>query len=260
MDELDSTHPARQIVPAATAVIFRNAPAGGAPELLMVERASEMRFAADAAVFPGGRVDAADRVLAATLAPHADVEVTAARIAAIRETLEETGLAISLRTPVSAEEAAAARTLLLAQGELGPVLDRFGWQLDLDSLVPFARWCPRHLARSFDTYFFLTDLGTGAVRIAVDATENSRLFWVTAAEALRRADAGDLRVIFPTRRNLERLAQFASFAQARAHAEAIPVRTITPLTQEREGVRWLTIPEDLGYPVTGEPLSTVLRG
>jgi 8-oxo-dGTP pyrophosphatase MutT (NUDIX family) len=241
-------------------VIFRKGPADGAPELLMVQRASEMRFAADAAVFPGGRVDPADRTLAAALAPQADAELAAARIAAIRETLEETGLAVALRTPVTAEEAAAARALLIEQGELAPVLGRFGWQLDFDSLVPFARWCPQHMARAFDTYFFLTDLGTGAVRIAVDATENSQLFWVSAADALRRADAGDLRVIFPTRRNLERLAQFDSFAQARAHAEAIPVRTISPAAQERAGVHWLTIPEGLGYPVTAELLSSALRG
>ena len=54
-------------IPAATLVIFRNAPDGGAPQLLMVQRSKEMRFAGGAAVFPGGRVDEADRVLAAAL-------------------------------------------------------------------------------------------------------------------------------------------------------------------------------------------------
>lgn len=260
MDEFDNPPPIQQIVPAATAVIFRKGPAGGAPELLMVQRTREMRFAANAAVFPGGRVDPADRVLAAALAPDADAELAAARIAAIRETLEETGLAVSLRAPVAAEEAVAARALLIEQGELAAVLDRFGWQLDLDSLVPFARWCPRELERPFDTFFFLADLGTGEVDITVDATENSRLFWLSAAEALHRAETGELLVIFPTRRNLERLAQFASFAEARAHAEAIPVRMISPTAQLRDGERWLTIPEGLGYPVTSEPLSRAMRG
>ena len=51
-------------IPAATMVIFRNSPQGRAPEVLMVQRAKEMRFAGGAAVFPGGRVDEADRVLA----------------------------------------------------------------------------------------------------------------------------------------------------------------------------------------------------
>ena len=43
-------------IPAATLVVFRER-AGTTPELLMVERAKEMRFAAGALVFPGGRVD-----------------------------------------------------------------------------------------------------------------------------------------------------------------------------------------------------------
>ncbi|MGN6358500.1 MAG: NUDIX hydrolase [Novosphingobium sp.] len=246
-------------VPAATVVIFRRAQAGGAPELLMVQRAKEMRFAGGAAVFPGGRIEAADRVLAAALAPQADLEETAARIAAVRETLEETGLAIAVTQKVPAEEARAARALLLDQGSLAPVLERFAWELDLAALVPFARWCPQWDG-AFDTRFFLADLGTGAVEVAVDATENTRLFWASAAQALEMADSGETSVIFPTRRNLERLAQFASFAEARDHAAATPIATISPQRQERGGEMFLTIPEGLGYPVTAQPMSTVRRG
>ncbi|MBW8785767.1 MAG: NUDIX hydrolase, partial [Novosphingobium sp.] len=39
------------VIPAATLVVFRRA-ADGPPELLMVQRAKEMRFAGGAAVFP----------------------------------------------------------------------------------------------------------------------------------------------------------------------------------------------------------------
>jgi 8-oxo-dGTP pyrophosphatase MutT (NUDIX family) len=255
----EALNAAPKVIPAATVVIFRHCQQGGPPELLMVQRAKEMRFAGGAAVFPGGRIDEADRTLAAQLAPDADPDVAAARIAGVRETLEETGLAIALRRPVSAGEAGEARKLLLDQGALAPVLERFDWSLDLESLVPFARWCPM-IDRAFDTRFFLADLGTGAVDVAVDATENTRLFWASAAEALRLADSGEIQVIFPTRRNLDRLALFASYAEARAHAEAIPVTMITPRQVEREGERWLTIPEGCGYPITGQPMSTVMRG
>ena len=84
--------------PAATLVIFRNAPAGGPPELLMVQRAKEMRFAGGAAVFPGGRVDDADFALAEALgaADEDHRDELAARIAAVRETLEETGWHVEL--------------------------------------------------------------------------------------------------------------------------------------------------------------------
>jgi 8-oxo-dGTP pyrophosphatase MutT (NUDIX family) len=245
-----------KVVPAATVVIFRRARAGGPPELLMLRRAEKMRFAGGAAVFPGGRIDEADRELARVLG-HDDE--AAARIAAVRETLEETGLAIGVDGTVSAAEARAARELLLEQGRLAPVLERHGWSLALDRLVPFARWCPRWDG-AFDTRFFLTDLGTGAVDVAVDATENTELFWSSAADTLALADKGEVSVIFPTRRNLERLAQFASFSEAAAHAVATPIRTISPLREEREGEMHLTIPEGLGYPVTAQRMDTVKRG
>lgn len=247
------------VIPAATVVIFRHAPAGGPPELLMLQRSKEMRFAGGAAVFPGGRVDQADRDLAARLIADADPEDAAARIAAVRETLEEAGLAIALDRAVSAAEAADARAFLLEQGALAPVLERFGWSLRTDTLAPFARWCP-NWPGAFDTRFYLANLGTGAVDVAVDETENSRLFWASAADALAQAAAGDISVIFPTMRNLERLAQFASFEEARTHAEAIAPETITPQREERDGETWLVIPEGRGYPVTAQPLSQVRRG
>jgi 8-oxo-dGTP pyrophosphatase MutT (NUDIX family) len=245
--------------PAATVVIFRRAANGGPAEVLMVQRAQEMRFAGGAAVFPGGRIDEADHVLAAQLAPAADLDVTAAKIAAVRETLEETGLAIAVTRAISAQEARDARALLLERGALAPVLERFGWTLDLDLLTPFARWCPQWDG-AFDTRFFLADLGTGAVEIAVDATENTRLFWTSAAHALEMADSGDISVIFPTRRNLERLAQFDCYPDTRAHAEATPITLISPWHEERDGQRYLTIPEGLGYPVTSQAMATVKRG
>lgn len=225
----------------------------------MVQRAKEMRFAGGAAVFPGGRVDPEDHELARVIAPDTDEDLAAARIAGIRETLEETGLAIGLDRQVTAAEAIAARALLLEKGALAPVLEQFGWQLAIEKLIPFARWCP-NWEKAFDTRFFLADLGTGAVDVTVDATENTRLFWCSATEALRRADNDEIYVIFPTRRNLERLAQFASFAEARAQSETIPVQTISPRQQERNGEVWLTIPEGLGYPVTAQPMSSVKRG
>ena len=249
--------------PAATVVIFRQSGIARPPELLMVQRAKEMRFAGGAAVFPGGRIDPADRDLAASLAaddPNPDdIEELAARIAAIRETLEETGLAIALDRPVSAAEAVQARAMLLAEGALEPVLARLGWRITPQVLVPFARWCPMRDG-SFDTRFYLADLGTGAVDIAVDLTENTHLFWASAAEALAMADRGEISLIFPTRRNLDRLALFASFAEARAQAGAYPVQMITPAMVEEAGRRWLTIPDGLGYPVTRQDMTTVMRG
>lgn len=250
-------------IPAATLVIFRNCPDGGAPQLLMVQRSKEMRFAGGAAVFPGGRVDEADRELADAHGAADDEarDELAARIAAVRETLEETGLAVGLHQRPSLDDALRARAHLLEVGTLGPVLDSMGWTLDLDGLVGFARWRPKHReVRVFDTRFYLADLGTGAVELLVDDTENTHLFWASAEEALRLADTGEIKVIFPTRRNLERLAQFGSFDEAVRHVEDYPVTMISPFMELRDGERWLSIPADVGYPVTGERLETAARG
>lgn len=246
-------------IPAATVVVFRNAAGSGPPEILMTIRHKSMTFAGGMAVFPGGRVDEADRVLAETL--DCDIEEGAHRVAAIREALEETGLAIGICERPTADEVRSARALLLTQGALAPVLAEMGWTLDLAAVVPFARWHPKNerIPRIFDTRFYLADLGTGAVELEIDETETTHLFWTTAAGALEAADRGDISLIFPTRRNLERLALFGSFAEARAQAEAIPVQTITPWMAERDGERWLLIPDDAGYPVPGEPLSSAAR-
>lgn len=249
-------------IPAATVVIFRNARDAGPPEILMTIRSREMVFAGGMAVFPGGRVDPADFDLGAMIGGPLDPEEAAHQIAVVRETLEETGLVIGLAGDIDADKARAARRYLLQTGDLASVLDHFGWDLDLAQLTPFARWFPKNerIPRVYDTRFYLADLGTGAVEIEADLSENTHLFWISAQGALDAADRGEIKVIFPTRRNLERLALFDSFAAAKEQAMRIPVRTITPQMGEREGKTWLEIGEDLGYPVTGEPLETVARG
>ena len=248
-------------IPAATVVIFRRAPGGGPPEILMQVRSRSLAFAGGMAVFPGGRVDPSDYELARQ-ADYADVEEAAHQIAAIRETLEETGLALGLRGLIDAHSAAEARAILLEEKSLLPVLERMGWRIALHDLVPFARWFPKNerLTRIFDTRFYIADLGTGAVDIAVDAQENTRLFWTSAQGALAAADQGEIEVIFPTRRNLERLAQFADFDRAREHAQTTPLPTIVPWIEERAEGRSLCIPDNCGYPVTSVPLDEAKRG
>lgn len=249
-----------RVVPAATLVIFRNgAEAGSAPELLFVQRASTMRFAGGATVFPGGRVDPADRELARQLDLDAPLEMTTARVAAIRETLEETGLALGIRQNPSAQEAGEARALLLEDGRLAPVLERMGWTLAPERLTFFAHWCPLWDG-AFDTRFFVTDLGTGAVDVTVDATENTRLFWASAQGALDMAAQERIGLIFPTRRNLERLAHYGSHAATLAALRHITPRRIHPQIEQRPEGEFLVIPGDQGYPVLEEPRETARRG
>ncbi|NQZ47878.1 MAG: NUDIX domain-containing protein [Erythrobacter sp.] len=253
-------------IPAATIIILRNAPEGGPPEVLMTVRTRTMTFAGGMAVFPGGRIDAADFALAERLASEADlgmaIDEAAHQIGAVRETLEETGLGLGLTGDIDAAKAAKARAMLDQCKELAPVLDAFGWTIDFSQIIPFARWNPKNerIPRVYDTRFYLANIGTGAVEVSTDHAENTRLFWTSAQGALDMAQNGEIKLIFPTRRNLERLALFANFEEARAQAEAIPVRTIIPRIDNSGDKPMLTIMEDAGYPVTAELLETVARG
>lgn len=242
-----------EAIPAATVIVMREG--AGAPELLMVERAKAMAFAGGALVFPGGRVDAGDRLLAETLT--GDPDDIAARIAAVRETLEEAGVAVGLELDAHAIPDVRRR---LYAGELpAAVFEDVGAALHLDALVPFARWVPRGVQHKvFDTRFYLARAPEGAEPV-VDGNENVRVFWASARAVLDAADAGKVTIIFPTRRNLERLADFASYSDAVTDAGAHPVRTITPWIEARGDGDHLCIPDDLGYPVTSEPLDRALR-
>ena len=248
-------------IPAATLVLLRDR-AGNPPELLLVERAQTMAFAGGALVFPGGRIDAADHDHAERHTPGSGADwEQAARIAAIREMVEEAGLAVGL-SPLPDQPALDAIRAGLHAGEaFAALLAHHGVALDPAALTLFARWCPRHPhLRIFDTLFFLARLPEGSPEPVVDATENTRVFWQSARGVLDDADAGRVSIIFPTRCNLERLAQFASFDEAVAHARETPARMVTPWVEERHGAPHLCIPDDLGYPVTAVPMGGARRG
>ncbi|MBX3563685.1 MAG: NUDIX domain-containing protein [Sphingomonas sp.] len=242
-----------EAIPAATVIVMREG--AGAPELLMVERAAAMSFAGGALVFPGGRVDPGDHALAATL--PGDPDDLAARIAAVRETLEEAGVAVGIDMPGAVIPDLGRR--LYAGETLGALLAEAGGALRLDDLVPFARWLPNNVRHKvFDTRFYLARAPEDAEPV-VDGNENVRVFWASARSILDAADRGETKIIFPTRRNLDRLALFGSYADAVADARAHEIRTVTPWIEEREGAQFLCIPDDLGYPITAQPLADANR-
>ncbi len=245
--------------PAATLVVMRDR-ADGPPDILMVERAGVMAFAPGAMVFPGGRVDPGDHDLARLLALP-DQDEGAARIAAIRETIEESALPIGFTATPDPAAIATIRAALGAGAAFGEALAAAGATLALDALIPFARWRPDYSpVRRYDTRFYLAALPADAPAPRVDGTENVRLCWTGAQAMLDDADAGRVALIFPTRRNLERLALFPSYAAAAAQARAFPVRVVVPWSEIRDGEEYLCIPDDLGYPVVAERSDRVRRG
>lgn len=255
------TDPASFVRAAATVILFRDR-IGAPAELLMMERAQSMAFAAGALVFPGGAVDDRDHHVAAALDHEMPIDEAAARVAAVRETLEECGIALGFPRDFPSPRLSAMRSALIGGAAFSELLTAEGVALDLTALVPFARWQPdADLApkRRFDARFYLARSPEGQDASA-DMTENMRLFWRSARDTLADCDAGKGRIIFPTRRNLERLATLTDFSAAVAHAARFPVEKVTPWIEERDGAPHLCIPDHLGYPVTSEPLELARRG
>lgn len=243
-----------EAIPAATLIVVRDRDEA-APELLMVERAAGMAFAAGALVFPGGRIDEADRVLAGELG------IDAAVVAAVRETVEETAIPIGLAPPPSPSAAIELQRALIADDLFGDLLQANGMSIDAACLTPFARWVPKfHAVRRFDTLFFVARCPHGDWRPQVVEGECAGAAWMTAADVLEREQRGEARLIFPTRRTLERLALHRDFDAIRADALAHPIEPVTPWVEERGGEKFITIPDDLGFPVTQEKLDGLWRG
>ncbi len=240
-------------IPAATLVVVRDS-ADAAPDLLMVERTAGMAFAGGAMVFPGGRIDAGDTAFACGSLQDA------AKIAAIRETLEETAVAVGLAPLPAPALAAELQNALIAGKPFANLLSKHEISLDLGALTLLARWKPtfKH-ARRFDTCFFVARAPLGDWQPRPQAGECEDALWLSAAEVLVRIGRGEANAIFPTLRNLERLAAHKDFDAIRADALAHPVETITPWIEQRGGVPHIIIPDHLGYPVTSEPLATATR-
>ena len=239
-----------EAIPAATLILVRDR-AGAAPEILMVERAERMAFAAGALVFPGGRIDASDSDFAASIGTDGAI------VAALRETLEETAIPVGLSPTPDPAAALDLQRQLLA----GSSLCDLGIALDPAALQPFARWVPKfHAVRRFDTMFYVAACPPGNWHPHVIEGECARAEWVAAAEVLGREQRGEARLIFPTRRTLERLAQHSSIAAIRADAASHPIEPISPWVEDNAGKNFITIPDHLGFPVTREPLDGLWRG
>jgi 8-oxo-dGTP pyrophosphatase MutT (NUDIX family) len=253
-----------EIRPAATILLLRDQPAF---EVLMVKRHHQIDFASGALVFPGGKSHAGDHDPA--WAEHAigyaehDAEQRALRIAAIREVFEEAGILLARRRdgspiggeacPMEVREAVdAGRTHFL------DVLRDLDARLELDALTVFARWItPPLTPKRFDTWFYAV-MAPEDQLAACDGRETVDAEWIAPSEALRVAEAGERKVIFPTRMNLQLLAEASSAGDTVARARARTLVTVQPKIESRESGRVLTLPPDAGYGVVEEPLERVM--
>ena len=246
---------------AATILLVRDKPAF---EVLMVKRHHQIDFASGALVFPGGKTEAQDADPAwkdAALGwddfPEAE---RALRISAIREAFEESGVLVARNRAGHAWDvdprAAAAREAVSKGGkpflELVSELDLV---LDLSAMALFARWItPKMMPKRFDTFFYITTAPADQLA-ECDGWETVDAEWIAPAEALRLAETGERKIIFPTRMNLQLLAESADGEGAIAAAHARKTVCVEPVVEQRGGQAVLVLPVDAGYGAVVELLT-----
>ena len=247
-------------IPAATLILFSESQ-GRPARHLMIQRSPEMRFAPNALVFPGGRVDEDDHRIANDPAlvdvTLEDLPERAHRVTAIREMLEEVGILVGA-LPSGSLDAGALQSALKAGNPFSTMLAEAGGRLDLSAIVPWAKWHPRFQShRRFDTRFYIAS-HNGDHSVTVDKDEVGYARWLLAEEAIADAKSGAVKIIFPTLCNLERLATFPAFDAATEHLATIELEPISPrLHHDEDGEGWISIPEGRGYPIVSRPLSTL---
>jgi 8-oxo-dGTP pyrophosphatase MutT (NUDIX family) len=255
--------------PASTILLLREGSGADGPddkrrgyiEVFMMVRHYEIDFASGALVFPGGSVDAGDQDIIDKPELYAgsdglDTATLNFRIAAIRETFEESGILLARRRgssqlidAVSAGEIAASHRTPLCDGEVSfaQILIQHDLVLGLDLLVPYAHWItPEKMPKRFDTWFFLAAAPPEQVG-AHDGRESTDSIWVSPREALKGGDSGRFKLPFPTTRNLIKLGKQSSVAAALEHARQHPIVTVMPVMTRDGDKRQLRIPAEAGY-------------
>ena len=250
---------------AATVMLLRDGSDG--PEVCLMQRNLNSDFVGGAYVFPGGAVDPADaEVAVAQRCPDLD-DVEASRrlglavgglafwVAAIRESFEEAGVLLArhadgrrldLSGPGTAERFAGHRDDVDNERRtIAEVAVQEDLHLDVGQLHYFSRWItPLGAHRRYDTRFFVCAAPEGQ-EVVEDSRELIGTQWLTPAEALRRHDAGDITMIFPTVRTLVALSRFDRADAVLDHARAQSrVEGILPTISDGDDGMRIVLPGD----------------
>ncbi|MEZ5242125.1 MAG: hypothetical protein R2696_10350 [Microthrixaceae bacterium] len=176
-------------------------------------------------------------------------------MAAIRESFEEAGVLLArhadgrrldLSDPGAAERFAGHRDDVDNERRtIAEVAVQEDLHLDVGQLHYFSRWItPLGAHRRYDTRFFVCAAPEGQ-EVVEDSRELIGTQWLTPAEALRRHDAGDITMIFPTVRTLVALSRFDRADAVLDHARAQSrVEGILPTISDGDDGMRIVLPGD----------------
>jgi 8-oxo-dGTP pyrophosphatase MutT (NUDIX family) len=217
-------------------------------EVFMLRRSEASHFVPDAYVFPGGTLtesDLSERTLARMRVDPQTVqqqfraqpapglppvplasmrEAEGLLFAALRELYEEAGvlLACDASSDPARADVSESRTDFLE------LLESRDLYADARALALFSQWLtPPQFPKRYNTHFFLARASADAVA-AADAHETHDGLWIAPADALARNAAGELHLVYPTVKHLQRLAHFTDCETLFEFARAKPILAITP--------------------------------
>jgi 8-oxo-dGTP pyrophosphatase MutT (NUDIX family) len=202
--------------PAATVIVLRE---GDPFEFLLLRRNDKVAFMAGSYVFPGGRLDEADRPAAgAVLDPPAFSDLSASeeaayRRAAVREVMEEANVVI-----------------------------------EPADLAPLAHWVtPEIEIRRYDTRFFLARLPAGQ-NPRHDDGEMTALEWMSPKAAIAKFERRELLLPPPTWTTIRQLEKWSSIDDVFAWARRRAVVRVMPGFVKTDDLTMLTLPGDPLFP------------
>lgn len=232
-------------------------------ELYLARRSTSSAFAPNAFVFPGGTIEPQDRSpdaqrrtfgleperlarefraeiasdLHSSEPPVERDDARALLVAALRELFEEAGVLLAgtaSMQPIAADAGEWARVnderSRLRNGTIGfaDMLAAHDWYADARELMLFSHWItPASEPRRYNTHFFFAVAPPEQAALA-DATETHDGIWIAPGDALERYRRGEMHLVYPTIKHLERLSAFDSVDAALRYIAGKPIVTIMP--------------------------------
>ena len=175
-------------------------------EVLLLKRNKALAFAGGLWVFPGGKIEPYEL-------EQSDDELSAAKLAGVRETKEETNL-----------------------------------DIESDSLIFFRHWTtPVIQPRRFATYFFFGGIQHAISDVTIDDSEIKKHFWVHPQKALDELKGGNLAMLPPTLMSLQMIRKCNSVAEATAVFKEITPTFVLPNLQVQDGKMVCLYEGDAGF-------------
>jgi 8-oxo-dGTP pyrophosphatase MutT (NUDIX family) len=249
--------------PATTVLLIRPSQPGdaGSPlEVFMVVRHHQIDAFSGALVFPGGKLEEADgdpRLVARCGgADKISADELKFRVAGVREAFEECGILLARkpgqRSVVGAVDLEGIEKrwrekLAKDEASIVDLVEAEDIELATDLMTPYAHWItPTFAPRRFDTWFFLAEAPEDQIALH-DGSESVDSVWIGPRAAIDEAASGKRTLVHATTKNLELLAEANTVAEALSQASQRKIVTVQPWVEERDGKRFLHIPEGAGY-------------